>query len=316
MYIYILRRVFQGLIVTIGVIIVVFILVRLAPGDPARLMNPQMPESQLATIRHQMGLDRPVLVQLLDWSKKALSGDFGNSLYLHIPVNQAIVEAVPQTLLLVTISTLLALLLSLPLGILAAVYRDRLIDRVILAISVFVNSIPNFWLAIVMLIVVSVQWNLLPAAGIGKQDVRYVILPSITLSLSLVAYFVRTARLTMIVGLESDYVVAAQARGIPFMRVVMKHTLKNGWIPLITMIGIQLGYLLSGAAVVEAIFNYRGVGMMIIESIGRRDYPMIQAGTLMIAILFILINMLVDISYGFIDPRIRKATELSGKAVE
>jgi peptide/nickel transport system permease protein len=316
MYVYILRRIWQGAIVTIGVIIVVFILVRLAPGDPARLMNPQMPESQLANIRHQMGLDRPVLVQLLDWSKKALSGDFGNSLYLHIPVNQAIKEAVPQTLLLVTLSTILALLLSLPLGILAAVHRDRFLDRIVLAVSVFINSIPNFWLAIVMLIVVSVQWNLLPAAGIGKQDLRYVILPSITLSLSLVAYFVRTTRLTMIVGLESDYVVAAQARGIPFMRVLMKHTFKNGWIPLITMIGIQLGYLLSGAAVVEAIFNYRGVGMLIIESIGRRDYPMIQAGTLIIAILFILINMVVDISYGFIDPRIRKATEMSGKAVE
>ncbi len=308
MFEFLLRRLGQALLVAIGVFILAFVLIRLMPGDPAQLMNPQASEEALPAIRHQLGLDKPLPYQLVDWVAKAARGDFGTSVYLGAPVRTLLAQRFPRTVLLVLAATFLAILIAFPLGIVAAVVRDSAVDRVVLALAVIVRSLPVFWVGIMLLMIVSVRLGLLPAIAVGGQSgPEYLVLPSIALSLSLVPILVRTTRATMVSALESAYVVAARARGIPGSTVVLSHAFKNCLLPLVTTLGVQMGFLLSGAAVTEVIFNYQGLGMLMIQSVMRRDYPIIQAGAFVIALTFVIINALVDLSYGFIDPRIRKA---------
>jgi peptide/nickel transport system permease protein len=304
MYAVILRRIAQGVVVTLGVILLVFVIVRVIPGDPARLMAPMAPEEKLEELRAEFGFDRPLAVQFWEWISRAFVGDFGHSLYLRAPVTEVIAQTFPYTLMLVVAAIVLAILISLPVGVLAAVYRDSWFDRLALGFSVTSQSLPNFWLSLMLLFVVAVRWKLLPAPGYNGP--AYLILPTITLSFALYAVFIRNIRLVMIGALESNYVMAAQARGIPFWKVVMKHAFKNCWIPLITILGVQVGYLLGGAIVVEYIFNFPGMGLLLIRSVLRRDYTVIQMVALVMSLIFIIINLLVDISYGYIDPRIRK----------
>jgi peptide/nickel transport system permease protein len=307
MYVVILRRLGQGLIVALAVVVLVFVVARVLPGDPARVMNPHASEETLAKIRQELGLAKPMHLQFLDWSWAALHGDFGNSLYLKQPVTTALGSTFPYTVVLVMLAVLLAILISLPVGTLAAVHRDTWFDRLALGFSVLAQSLPNFWMALMLLFVVAVKWNLIPA--VGYKGPAYLVLPVIALSFSMYAVFIRNVRGIMIGALESNYFMAAQARGIPFWTAVTKHAFKNSWIPLLTILGVQIGYLLGGAIVVEYIFNYPGMGLLLIRSVLRRDYAVIQAVSLIMAMAFVIINMLVDISYGYIDPRIRKQAQ-------
>ena len=304
MYAVILRRLGQGVIVALGVVLLVFVVVRVIPGDPARLMAPMAPEEKLAELRAEFGFDRPLTAQFWEWISRAVVGDFGNSLYLRAPVTEIVAQTFPYTLILVAAAVALALVISLPVGVLAAVHRDSWFDRLALGFSVTAQSLPNFWMALMLLFVVAVRWKLLPA--VGYKGPAYLVLPTIALSFALYAVFIRNIRLVMIGALESNYVMAAQARGIPYWKIVTKHALKNCWIPLITILGVQVGYLLGGAIVVEYIFNYPGMGLLLIRSVLRRDYTVIQMVALVMALIFIVINLVVDISYGYIDPRIRK----------
>jgi ABC-type dipeptide/oligopeptide/nickel transport system permease component len=307
MYVVILRRLGQGLIVGFLVALLVFTIARVLPGDPARIMSPHASEETLVQIREEMGLNRPVPVQFVAWTAGAIRGNFGDSIYLRQPVTDVLGEPVRNTMLLVALAVLLAILISLPVGTLAAVHRDTWFDRLALGFSVLAQSLPNFWLALMLLFVVTVRWGLVPA--VGFKGPAYLILPVVALSFSMYAVFIRNVRLVMLGALESNYFMAAQARGIPFWNAVAYHAFKNSWIPLLTILGVQIGYLLGGSIVVEYIFNYPGMGLLLIRSVLRRDYPVIQAVALIMSMAFVLINMLVDISYGYIDPRIRKQAQ-------
>jgi ABC-type dipeptide/oligopeptide/nickel transport system permease component len=304
MYAVILRRLGQGVVVALGVVILVFVLMRVIPGDPARLMAPMAPAEQLEELRHEFGLDQPIYVQFGQWLYQAVTGNFGYSLYFKEPVTLLVARSFPYTLLLVSAAVALALLVSVPLGVLSAVYRDSWFDRLALMFSVVAQSLPNFWLALMLLFVIAIRFDLVPA--IGFRGPAYLVLPVVSLSFALYATFIRNVRLVMIGALESNYVTAARARGIKPWSVVMRHAFRNGWIPIITILGVQVGYLLGGAIVVEYIYNYPGMGLLLIRSVLRRDYPVIQMVALAMSLIFIVINMLVDISYGYIDPRIRK----------
>lgn len=307
MYVVILRRIGQGVIVALAVVLLVFVVARVLPGDPALIMNPHANEETLEKIRTELGLKDPLSVQFLHWVTGAAQGDFGISFYLKQPVSEALGQTLPFTAMLVVLAVLLALVISLPAGTLAAVYRDTWFDRLALGFSVIAQSLPNFWIALMLLFVVAVRWNLVPA--VGYKGPAYLILPVIALSFSMYAVFIRNVRSIMMGALDSNYFMAAQARGIPFWRAVIRHAFKNGWIPLLTILGTQIGYLLGGAVVVEYIFNYPGMGLLLIRSVLRRDYAVIQAVSIIMAMTFVIINMLVDISYGYIDPRIRKQAQ-------
>ena len=307
MYVVILRRLGQGLVVMFLVVLLVFLIARVLPGDPARMIAPKAHEEKLEQIREEMGLTKPLPVQFVAWLGGVMRGDFGDSIFLNQPVTSVLEDTVPYTLLLVALAVLLAILISLPVGTLAAVHRDTWFDRLTLGFSVLAQSLPNFWLALMLLFVVGVRWNLVPA--IGYKGPAYLILPVLALSFAMYAVFIRNIRLVMISALDSNYFMAAQARGIPFWHAVMFHAFKNSWIPLLTILGVQIGYLLGGSIVVEYIFNYPGMGLLLIRSVLRRDYAVIQAVALIMSMAFVLINILVDISYGFIDPRIRKQAQ-------
>ena len=307
MYIVILRRLGQGLIVAFMVVLLVFVIAHVLPGDPARIMSPKAHGEKLEKIREEMGLNRPLYVQFFEWVTQAARGNFGNSIYLKQPVTNVLKDTVPYTVVLVSLAIVLAIFISLPVGILAAVHRDTWFDRLALGFSVLAQSLPNFWLALMLLFVVGVRWDLVPA--IGYKGPLYLVLPVIALSFSMYAVFIRNVRLIMIGTLDSNYFMAAQARGIPFWTAVTLHAFKNSWIPLLTILGVQIGYLLGGSIVVEYIFNYPGMGLLLIRSVLRRDYPVVQAVALIMAMTFVVINMLVDISYGYIDPRIRRQAQ-------
>jgi peptide/nickel transport system permease protein len=258
-------------------------------------------------MRHELGYDRPLYIQYLEYIGYALGGDFGYSLFIKKPVTQLLVRSFPITLALAFGGLIIAAIIAVPIGILAAMNRDSLFDRAALGVAVLAQSTPNFWLAIVVLFVVGVEWGILPATG--YEGPKYLILPAFALSFSMLAMFIRATRLCMAAQLDSEYVRAARARGIPLVRVVLKHALRNALVPLLTVVGVQIGYLLSGALIIEHIFNIPGMGRLLLRAVTRRDYSVIQAVALVAAIVFIVINLLLDITYGFIDPRIRKEAE-------
>jgi ABC-type dipeptide/oligopeptide/nickel transport system permease component len=301
----IVRRFLQGIIIIFGVTIVIFAVIRLIPGDPTRLMAPNATQETLDTLRDQFGFSDPIPVQFVKFLHNASHGDFGISLFEKDKVTTLIARAAPKTILLSVAALLMAMLFSFPLGILAALKRDTIFDQATLAIAVTAQSMPNFWVAIMLLYIVAAKWHLLPA--IGFKNVTYAILPAIGLSLSMVALLIRTVRLVMIDNMNTDFVKAARARGIPAWAVVIKHALRNAVIPLITVIGVQVGYLLGGAVVIEMIFNYPGLGLLTLNAVLRRDYYLVQGLVVLFAAIFVVINMIVDISYAYLDPRIRKA---------
>ncbi len=309
---FLIRRLGQAIIVVVGVFILVFVLIRMAPGDPVFLLYPDADPATYEAVRLELGLDQPIQTQFVRWVAKAITGDFGQSLYKNESVSSLLAERFPRTLSLVFFAVLVELAIALPLGIVSAIRRNGLVDRMTLGIVVLMKSMPDFWVAIMLLMIVSVKLKWLPAVGIGQSGFEYMILPFIVVGIHMTPTMMRTIRTVMITALDSDYALAAEARGLSPWSVVIRHAFRNCWIPVVTTLGVQVGYALSGAAIAEYIFNYQGLGFLVIEAVGSRDYPIIQAGAISIAVFFVMVTIAVDLSYRYIDPRIRKAIEGHG----
>ena len=301
---YVLRRAIFSLFVLWGALTIVFVAIRVAPGDPAQLMlGAEATPQALAALRERLGLDKPLPLQYVEYLFQALRLEFGNSLRLDQPALQAVGERLGATARLALAAMLLALLVSFPLGIAAALRQDSLVDRLVSIVSLFGQSAPNFWIGIMFILVFARQFRLLPSGG--AESAQHLILPAVTLALPLVGVLTRLVRSGMLDVLHEDYVRTARAKGLTSRTVIVRHALINMLIPVITVVGLQLGHLLGGTVIVETVFAWPGVGRLLVEAISNRDYPLVQAAILLITSGFILINFLVDLSYGFLDPRVR-----------
>ncbi len=301
---YILRRLGYSTFVLWGALTIVFASIRLAPGDPAQLMLGTDASAQdVAALRQRLGLDRPIPIQYGRYLLDALRLDFGSSLRLDQPALQAVAERLGATAQLAASAMLLAVLVSFPLGIWAALRPRSIVDGIVSVLSLLGQSVPGFWLGIMFILLFARQLRWLPSAG--SESWLHLVLPAVTLALPLVGVLTRLVRSGLLDVLHEDYIRTARAKGLTPRSVVSRHALLNTLIPIITLIGLQLGHLLGGAVIVETVFAWPGVGRLLVEAITNRDYPLVQAAILMVTTGFILINFLVDLSYGYLDPRVR-----------
>ena len=301
------NRALQILLVLFGISFFTFSLTYLSPGDPAEIMltecgNLPTPEL-LEQTRAELGLDRPFAEQYCRWAGHVLQGEMGKSYSLRVPVVDKIKTAFFPTLKLSLLSLTFMIVISIPLGVLAAVKKDKWQDYLVRAISFTGLSIPSFWLGLIFLSIFGVMLRWVTVSG-GKADFKSMILPAFTLGFAMSAKYIRQVRHTVIEELNKDYVVGARMRGIKESTILVKHVLPNALIPLITLLGLSLGSLLGGTAVIEIIYNYPGMGNMAIKAISFRDYPLVQAYVLLIGLIYLVVNLIVDISYKYLDKRI------------
>jgi len=301
---FIVRRLILTIPVLLGVATLVFALLHLVPGDPAQVMlGESAAASDVAELRTRLGLDRPLPAQYLQFIRGVVQGDFGTSFRYGTPVFQEIAQRLPNTLQLAMAAMSVAILIAIPLGVLGALYRGRAIDQAAMTVSLVGISMPNFWLGPLLAIVFAVGLGWLPVSGIG--DWRHLVLPAVTLGAALAAILARMTRASLIEELRELYVLAARARGLSQTRAVLRHALRNSLIPVVTILGLQFGAVLTGTIITETIFAWPGVGRLLIQAINFRDYPLIQGCILFIATTYVMVNLLVDLAYGWLDPRIR-----------
>jgi peptide/nickel transport system permease protein len=300
---YMLRRLWQAVLVLFGVSFVVFMILHLT-GDPAALLlPPDATAEDVARFRTAMGFDDPWIIQYLRFLKGAVQGNFGESLRHGEPAMHLVVERLPATFQLAGAGLLLALCLAIPAGIISAVKRNTVIDYFSTVVALLGQAMPTFWLGIMLILVFSVRLNWLPSSGRG--DLQHLVLPAITLGLFTTARITRLTRSGMLEVLGQDYIRTARAKGVSEQPVVWKHALKNASIPIVTIIGIELGTLLGGSVITETIFAWPGVGRLSVQAIFNRDYPVVQAAVFILASTFVLVNFMVDLAYTWLDPRIR-----------
>jgi ABC-type dipeptide/oligopeptide/nickel transport system permease component len=300
---YVVRRLVQAVGVVLGVSIVVFCLVRLVPGDPARIMLPEgAPEEQVQAMRRILGLDRPIPVQYVIFLGQAARGDLGTSLFYGEPTVKVLLDHLPATLQLAGAALALSLLVAIPVGVISAVRRDTVWDFLGMGLALLGQSVPAFWLGLMLILVFAVYLGVLPPSGMGGPD--HLVLPAVTLGAYLMSLTTRLTRSGLLDVLHEDYVRTARAKGLPERRVVYGHALRNALIPLVTVVGLQLGALLGGAVITETVFAWPGVGTVVFTAINARDYPLIQAAVLMLSLFFVFINLAVDLIYAYLDPRI------------
>ncbi len=300
---YLLRRLSQSLLVLFGISFVVFAILHLT-GDPVLvLLPPDASTEDVAKLREAMGFNDPFFVQYGRFLKGALQGDFGQSIRHGEPAFHLVVERLPATFELAGAGLLIALVLAIPAGIVSAVRRNTVVDYVSTVIALLGQSMPTFWLGIMLILVFSVQFSLLPSSGRGT--LLHLILPAITLGLFTTARITRLTRSGMLEVLDQDYIRTARAKGVAGPPIVWKHALKNAAIPIVTIIGIELGTLLGGSVITETIFAWPGVGRLSVQAIYNRDYPVVQAAVFLLASTFVLVNLVVDVLYKYLDPRIR-----------
>ena len=298
-----LRRVWQAVLVLFGVSVVVFMILHLT-GDPAALLlPPDATAEDVARFRKAMGFDDPWIVQYGRFLKGALQGNFGESLRHGEPAMPLVLERLPATFQLAGAGLLLALCLAIPAGIVSAVKRNTVVDYVSTVVALLGQAMPTFWLGIMLILVFSVRLNWLPSSGRG--DLQHLILPAVTLGLFTTARITRLTRSGMLEVLGQDYIRTARAKGVSERPVVWKHALKNASIPIVTIIGIELGTLLGGSVITETIFAWPGVGRLSVQAIFNRDYPVVQAAVFILASTFVILNFVVDLAYTWLDPRIR-----------
>jgi ABC-type dipeptide/oligopeptide/nickel transport system permease component len=288
----------------------VFFMVRFVPGDPARIMagGSRVSEANIENIRKAYRLDQPLLRQYQLWLGDLLSGNLGRSYRQRTEVSKLIVERLPLSLKLSGLSFVLSLLIAVPLGILAAVYRNTWVDVAATLFAVVVASSPVFFTGILLILLFSYRLGWMPALGAGSgglDQLKHLLLPSLTLGLSLAAITTRITRSSMVEALTQDYIETARAKGLPARSVILKHAFRNALVPIVTVSGLLLGFLIVGTVLVEHVFGLGGLGSLLIDAVQVRDYPVVQGATVFIAALFILINLLVDVLYGIIDPRVR-----------
>jgi peptide/nickel transport system permease protein len=301
---FLIRRLLLTIPVLIGVATLVFSLIHLIPGDPVEAMlgDSAAPED-IAVMREKLGLNRPLLVQYGSFMKGVVTGDLGRSLRTNQDVSTAIAERMPATFELALASMLVAVIIAIPLGIVAAVWSGTSIDHAATTLALVGISMPTFWLGPLLAIVFSVSLGWLPVSGRGT--LAHLVLPAITLGAPLAAVLARITRASVLEELRELYVLAARARGVSRAGAVLRHAFRNSLIPIVTVLGLQFGAVLTGAVITETIFGWPGVGRLLIQSIGTRDYPAVQGCILLIAVTYVSMNLIVDVVYGFLDPRIR-----------
>lgn len=300
---FVLRRLFTSFLTVIAVMVVVFFIARLR-GDPTVLLvGDNASVEQIDQLRHKLGYDRPIYVQFIDFLGHAARGDLGDSLWQHQPAFKLVMDRLPATASLGLIALGLALLVAVPSGVIAAVRRGTIIDRLIMSGALLGQSLPTFWIGIVVILVFSVRLHWLPASGTGGWT--HYILPAITLASFSIARVARLVRSSMLDVLHRDYIRTARAKGLSDQRVIGGHALRNALIPVVTIIGIEAGQLLSGAIITETIFAWPGLGQLMIQAISNRDFPLLQAAAVVVATIFVATNLIVDFAYMVLDPRIR-----------
>lgn len=301
---YISKRIIYLIPVLIGIVFLVFTIMYFSPGDPAKLiLGDRAPEEQVAALRHELGLDLPYYQQLFNYIKNAIHGDFGNSYQLRMPVWDIIKLRFPLTLQLTTFTMLIAVLVGVPVGILSAVKQYSVIDAFSVIFALLMASIPAFWLGMLLMLLFSLNLGWLPSSG--YEGVKWLILPSITLGFINCATIMRMTRSSMLEVVRQDFIRTARAKGATEKRVVFRHALKNAIIPVITVVGTAFGSSLGGAVVTETVFGLPGMGTQIITAIRQKDNPVVLASVIVIALAFSLVNLIVDILYTYVDPRIR-----------
>jgi peptide/nickel transport system permease protein len=300
---YVARRVLQGLFSIVGASIVIFVITRLS-GDPVVLMlPPEAPEDVVQRVRESLRLDLPLWQQYLGFAADALRGDFGQSYRWQMPALDLVLERLPATIYLAVVALLFSIAIAVPFGVLSAVYRGSWFDRFAKGFAMLGQAMPNFWVGLLMILFFSIQLGWLPAYGSGTP--AHVIMPAIALGWYPVAAQTRIVRSAMLDVLDSDYIRMGRSVGAPERVLVWKYALRNAAVPLITMQGVYFAAMLGGSFVVEVVFAWPGLGRTVVEALFARDFPVVQAGVLFSAVVFVLANLLVDLSYGIVDPRIR-----------
>jgi len=302
---YILRRILFFIPVLIGVIFIVFTLLHITPGDPAKMLLGQGATPETVTqLRHEMGLDQPFFVQFFLYLKNMIfHQDIGTSYTTKMPVLVSIISCMPYTIKLALCAIIVGMVFGIPIGIISAVKQYSIFDSVSMVLALVGLSMPVFWLGLLLIILFSVQLGWLPASGL--DSFKAMILPSIALGAQSVAIFARMTRSSMLEVVRQDYIQTVRAKGQKEIAIIFNHTLRNSLIPIVTIIGLQFGTLLGGALLTESVFSIPGIGRLMVDSIKSRDYPVVQGGVLLIAISFSVVNLIVDIIYGFVDPRIK-----------
>lgn len=303
------KRFLQILIVLIGISFLSFLLIFISPGDPVTSMyssTGMMPSEEVINeTREELGLNRIFIEQYSTWLWNCLHGNFGNSFSMHKPVTELLLSRLLPTLQLSLLSLAIMLIISVPFGMLSAVYKSKPIDYIVRGFSFLGVSMPNFWVGLLLLYAIALKLKLVPVVATGG-GIQKLILPALTLAFSMVAKYTRQVRTAVLEELSQDYVTGARARGISERTILWRHVFPNALLPLVTMLGLSLGSLLGGTAVVEVIFSYQGLGNLAVTAITAMDYPLVQGFVLWIALIYMVVNLIVDISYEFLDPRIRE----------
>jgi peptide/nickel transport system permease protein len=312
MLFFLFRRVFSTLPVLVIVGLIVFMILRLTPGDPAAaLVGDNGTSADIALVRANLGLDRPLPVQFLNWSAQIMQGNLGDSYYMKQPVTRLIAQRIEPTLALSALTLMLTLLLAVPLGVIAAWRHGGWLDRMLMGFSVMGFSVPSFVIGYILIWAVALHMKLLPVQGYAHLSegvgpwLSHLILPAITLSIVYLALIARVTRAAVAEALTEDYIRTARAKGISEMRVLIRHALANAAVPIVTVIGIGVGLLIGGVVVTETVYAIPGLGQLTVDAVLARDFPLIQGITLFFSFAYVMINLLVDLSYLLLDPRIR-----------
>ncbi len=302
---FLLTRIGSALLVMAGVVCIVFFLLHMVPGDPVEVMLGESAQpADREALRHELGLDQPILSQFYTYISALSQFDLGTSLHSKRSISEILAEKLPATFALALAALLIAVLIALPLGMLSAVKKDTLIDRGAMGFAMLGTSIPNFWMGPILILIFSLWLGWFPVSG--SDHLSSIILPALTLGTALAAILSRMVRSAILDILNQDFIRTARAKGMSEWRVIMVHALGNATLPIITVLGLQLGALLGGAVITETIFSWPGIGQLTIEAIQQRDYPVVQACVLVISLIYVLVNTLTDLAYGWLDPRIRQ----------
>ena len=301
---YLVRRVLFSLFILAGVATIVFVVLRLIPADPAQLiLGSDATQAEIAALRAQMGLDQPLFVQYGVYWSRLVQLDFGESYRLQRDAMALVLERLPATLELALAALGFALVIGLPAGVFAALKVNQLPDRIVSVMSLVSQSLPSFWVGIVFVLIFARMLGVLPSGGTGS--LAHMVLPAITLALPFLAILTRMTRSGLLEVMHEGYIQTARSKGLSERVVIFPHAIRNALIPIVTIVGLQFGQLLGGAVIVETVFSWPGVGRMLIDAIGQRDYNLVQAAIILIATGFVTINLIVDLLYGYLDPRVR-----------
>jgi peptide/nickel transport system permease protein len=306
---YIARRLVQMIPVVFGITLILFFMLRLIPGDPASVMlGERATDAAVARINHELGLDQPIYIQYGYFLRDLATLNLGTSIKYQVPVATLLGQRLLVSLSVVGVTLVLTIVIAFPLGILAALKKDSLIDNVVRSVFVVLMLMPSFWIGLLLIIFFSVQLGLFPVSGYGSgllDTLHHLFLPALTIALAISPVLVRALRSSILDALSADYVRTARAKGLRERAVITAHVLRNALIPATTLLGLSIGSLMGGTVILEKVFALPGAGALLIDSIGARDYPVVQAATMVFATLVILVNLLTDIAYSFLEPRVR-----------